>query len=49
MTDREKYLMKLIRSSKNPSVAIEKANQILSLGQPPAHEAPHPVKQEKHS
>lgn len=49
MTDREKYLIKLIRSSKNPSVAIEKVNQILSLGQPPAREVLHPVKLEKHS
>ena len=49
MTDREKYMLKLIRTSADPSAAMEKVRKILSSGLPPAHEVQHPAKQEKRS
>ena len=48
MTDQEKRLIELIRKSNDPSAAMEKLRKILSSGQPPAREGPHPAKQEKH-
>lgn len=49
MTDREKYMLKLIRSSANPSVAMDKVRKILSSDPSPAREAQHPAEQEKRS
>ena len=49
MTDREKYMLKLIRTSAYPSAAIEKVRKILSSDLPPAHEAQRPARQEKRS
>ena len=49
MTDREKYMIKLIRTSADPSAAIEKVRKILSSDLPPAHEAQRPARQEKRS
>ena len=49
MTDREKYMLKLIRSSADPSAAMEKVRKILSSDPSPARELPHPAEQEKRS
>ena len=47
MTDREKYMIKLIRTSVDPSAAMEKLRKILSSDPLPTHEAQHPAGQEK--
>lgn len=49
MTDREKYMIKLIRTSADPSAAIDKVRKILSSDRSPAHESQHPAKQVKRS
>lgn len=49
MTDREKYMLKLIRTSADPSAAMEKVRKILSSDLPPAREAQRPARQEKRS
>ena len=47
MTDREKYMLKLIRTSADPSAAMEKVRKILSSDPSPTHEAQRPAGQEK--
>lgn len=47
MTDREKYMLKLIRTSVDPSAAMEKVRKILSSDPLLTHEAQHPAGQEK--
>lgn len=49
MTDREKYIIKLIRTSADPSATMEKVRKILSSDLSPARESQHPAKQVKRS